>query len=130
MIFKLSSGLETSVYFFMQASCLFPPEINNTVGARCAPVSLSIYDLGTTSFIASLTSSIHSASVSPLPSSSHRLFQKLLASSMLVNVQLLTCVSSVSLSYSGLSISAWLSNIFPKVAYILPGSAQNFWLSF
>ena len=73
----------------------------------------------TTSSIASLTSSIHSASVSPHPSSSHRLFQKLHASSMLVNVWLLTCVPCVTLSYFGLSISAWLSNFFPKVAYIL-----------
>ena len=46
----------------------------------------SVGTSGTTSSIASLTSSIHSASVFPLPSFSHRLFQKLLAPSMLVNV--------------------------------------------
>ena len=83
----------------------------------------SVGTSGTRSSIASLTSSIHSAFVSPLPFSSHRLLQKLHASSMLVNVWLLTCVPYVTLSYFGLSISTWLSNIFPKVASILPGSA-------
>ena len=38
-------------------------------------------------------------------------------------IWLLTCVPCVTLSYFGLSISAWLSTFFPKVAYILPGSA-------
>ena len=90
----------------------------------------SVGTSGTRSSIASLTSSIHSAFVSPLPFSSHRLFRKLHASSMLVNVWLLTCVPYVTLSHFGLSISAWLSNIFPKVASILPGSAWNFWLIF
>ena len=83
----------------------------------------SVGTSGTRSSIASLTPSIHSAFLSPLLFSSHRLFQKLNASSMLVNVWLLTCVPYVTLSYFGLSISTWLSNVFPKVVSILPGSA-------